>query len=71
MACFVCESRETIASVVRHQLIAEQSPGGVAPFIPLCATHCKSAEHAYRDVKLSQSTPVKVQFSGLSMYGGV
>ena len=45
-SCHICEGRETVESVVRLQLIAEQTPDKPRPFIPLCKGHCTEAEGA-------------------------
>ena len=67
--CHICEGRETIESVVRHQLIAEQSPDKPRPFIPLCKNHCTDGERAYREVKRIQTGPVTINLPGLRIGG--
>lgn len=69
MICHICESRETIESAVRYQLIAEQTPDKPRPFLALCKSHCSEAEGAYREIKRIQTSPVTINLPGLRIGG--
>jgi len=69
MICHVCEGRETTESVVRFQLITEQSPDKPPPFIALCKSHCSEAEGAYQEIKRIQTGPITINLPGLRIGG--
>jgi len=80
VACAVCEGRETVDSVVRLQLSANNvtstswSPAGVAPGthsgrLPLCLAHFREAEGALDETKRIQSGPVTINVPGLRLGG--
>lgn len=69
MICYICEGRETIESVVGHQLTAEQGSGPAPSFIALCGDHIGKAERAYQDIKKIQTRAVLLNLPGLKVGG--
>ena len=67
--CHICDSRETIESVVRYQLVAEQSPNKPKPFVAMCRSHIIEAEGAYHEIKRIQTGPVIINLPGLKIGG--
>ena len=61
--CHVCEGRETIETVLRLQLAAEET-ADLPPSIPLCPKHFTEAEDALAEVRKIQSPPVHIRPAG-------
>ena len=59
MRCHICESRETVDSLIQLQL-------GAAPVqIPLCRYHLAVCEGALAEVRRIQTGPVAVNVAGV------